>query len=86
MSQKFYSSIATFSLNERQLKVLGKMAVMLPNDYAGGMTNKKYTAITKVSLATVKRDLKELVDLGILVPGEEKGRSTRYQINRDLVV
>ena len=85
MSQKFYSNIANIALNERQLKVLGKMVEKLPDDYTGGLTNKKYTAITKVSIATVKRDIKEMVDQGILIVGEEKGRSTKYQINRSLV-
>jgi Fic family protein len=85
MAQKFYTNISKISLNERQLKVLGKMIKKLPENYTGGLTNKKYTAITKVSLATVKRDLKEMVALGILIPGEEKGRSTNYQINRFLV-
>ncbi|MBT3274663.1 MAG: Fic family protein, partial [Spirochaetales bacterium] len=85
LSQKFYSNIANISLNERQLKVLGKMVEKLPEDLIGGLTNKKYTAITKVSLATVKRDIKEMVDQGILVVGEEKGRSTKYQINRSLI-
>lgn len=85
MSQKFYSNIANISLNERQLKVLGKMVEKLPGYFTGGLTNKKYTAITKVSIATVKRDIKEMVDHGILTVGEEKGRSTKYQINRTLV-
>ena len=61
------------------------MVEKLPEDFTGGLTNKKYTAITKVSIATVKRDIKKMVDLGILVVGEEKGRSTKYQINRSLV-
>ena len=85
MSQKFYCHLAVVSLNKRQLKVLGKMVKMLPEEFAGGLTNRKYTAITKASLATVKRDLKELVDKGILVPGEAKGRSTSYQLNRSLL-
>jgi len=85
MAQKFYTNIADIPLNERQLKALGKMVQKLPEDFDGGMTNKKYSAINKASPATIKRDLKELVDLGILIPGEEGGRSTNYQINRALV-
>jgi len=85
MSQKFYSNIANITLNARQLKVLRKMIEKLPEDFTGGMTNKKYIAITKVSIATVKRDIKEMAEHGILVVGEEKGRSTKYQINRSLV-
>lgn len=85
MAQRFYTNISKIALNERQLKVLEKMVQKLPENFTGGLTNKKYSAITKVSLATVKRDLKEMADLGILIIGEERGRSTNYQINRSLL-
>ena len=49
--------------------------------FEGGLTNKKYRAITKTSSATANRHIKELLDKGIIyeVHGHS-GRSTRYDI------
>ncbi len=58
MAQKFYFNIADISLNERQLKALGKMIQKLPEDFDGGLTNKKYSAINDASQATFKREKK----------------------------
>jgi Fic family protein len=68
------------SLNERQEKVLSRMAEEGPDGFLGGMSAKKYMSITKTSKATATRDLQKLVDIGALrMLGE--GRSTRYEIN-----
>jgi Fic family protein len=79
----FYKSLANFNLNPRQIKVIKKLLDHLPEDFVGGLTNKKYVSITNVSPETAKRDLKELLDLGILLSNEGKGRSTSYRINRN---
>lgn len=79
---EFYNSMAEFALSPRQMKVIKKLLDHLPEDFAGGLTNKKYVSITGVSPETAKRDLKELLDLGILLQNEGKGRSTSYRINR----
>jgi len=67
-------------LNDRHLKVIRKMLNTGLNEFEGGMSAKKYVAITKTSTATATRDLKYLSDIGVLkqIGG---GRSTRYEIN-----
>lgn len=81
---RFYKYHTETNLNERQKKVLKKLLDQLPKDFDGGLTNKKYVSITKVSSETAKRDLKDLVQKGILLLNNEKGRSTSYRLNRDI--
>jgi len=81
---KFYKHHAELNLNERQKKVVKKLLEHLPEDFSGGLTNKKYVAMTKVSPETAKRDIKGLLYKGILLPNEGRGRSTSYRLNRDL--
>ena len=51
-----------------------------PDGFEGGMSAKKYIAITHTSKATATRDLQDMVEQGafILFGG---GRSTKYQAN-----
>ena len=81
---KFYKHFSNVVLNERQQKVIRKLIECLPDDFEGGLTNRKYVSITKVSPETAKRDLKFLVDNNILLKNEGKGRSVSYRINRDI--
>lgn len=67
-------------LNDRQLKVLTRMLEEGPSGFQGGMTAKKYIALTKTSKATATRDLQELTLLGALTT-EGAGRNTRYSVN-----
>lgn len=64
-------------LNQRQVKVIRKILEKGPEGFEGGITAKKYMAITGSSKATATRDLQELFDLGILLK-EGAGRSVRY--------
>lgn len=81
----FYEYYEDKNLNERQIKVLHKMIEALPEDFEGGMNNKKYVSITKVSAETAKRDLRELVEKNVLLPSEKGGRSTSYQLNKSFL-
>ncbi len=81
---RFYQHIANIPLNERELKVIGKLLECYPDDYRGGLTNKKYVSMTKISPETAKRDLKDLVAKQLLIQGAAGGRSTSYQLNREL--
>lgn len=67
-------------LNERHLKVIIRMLNTGMSGFQGGMSQKKYVAITKTSTATATRDLKYLSEIGALkqVGG---GRSTRYEVS-----
>jgi Fic family protein len=66
-------------LSERQLSVLNRMLRDGPHSFEGGMSARKYIAITGVSKATATRDLQEMESLGILkrIGG---GRSTRFEV------
>lgn len=67
-------------LNERQQKVIQRMLENGPDGFEGGMSAKKYIAITGASKATATRDLQYLVEIGALkIIGA--GRSTRYEVN-----
>jgi Fic family protein len=67
-------------LNERQLKAIRKMLDAGPDGFEGGMTAKKYMAITRASKATATRDLQNLVDIqALIITGG--GRSTHYTLN-----
>ena len=67
-------------LNERQLKVIRRMLDEGPRGFEGGMSAKKYIAITKTSKATATRDLQYLSEIGVLKQ-TGGGRSTRYDID-----
>jgi len=66
--------------NERQTKVIHRMLEEGPKGFKGGMSAKKYIAITKTSKASATRDLQYLSEIGALTQ-TGGGRSTRYQVN-----
>ncbi len=69
-------------LNPRQRKVLQRMLAEGPGGFVGGMSPRKYIALTRCSKATATRDLRDLAARGALqVTGG--GRSTRYAIDFD---
>lgn len=67
-------------LNDRQLKAVRRMLKAGPGGFEGGMTAKKYMAITKTPKPTATRDLQDLVTKGVLISAGG-GRSTHYLIN-----
>ena len=66
-------------LNERQLQILRRMLEEGPDGFEGGMSAKKYMAITGASKPTATRDLQDLAEKGIFDP-IGGGRSTRYKV------
>lgn len=68
------------NLNERQMKVVKKLFETGMKGFEGGMSAKKYMAITNTSKATATRDLQHLVEINALkqIGG---GRSVRYELN-----
>jgi len=67
-------------LNDRQIQILRRMLEEGPDGFEGGMSTKKYMAITGASKATATRDLQDLTEKGIFVP-TGGGRSTHYKVN-----
>jgi Fic family protein len=76
---KFFDTYRN-QLNERHLKVIKRMMEEGPEGFKGGMTAKKYIAITKTSKATATRDLQLLVELKVFI-NKGGGRSTYYVLN-----
>ena len=68
------------ALNERQLKVVKRMMKAGVKGFEGGMSAKKYMAITGTSKATATRDLQHLLAIKALKQ-MGSGRSVRYELN-----
>lgn len=67
-------------LNERQLKVVRRMIQAGIKGFEGGMSAKKYVAITAASKATATRDLQHLLAIKALRQ-IGSGRNIRYELN-----
>lgn len=65
------------SMNERQVKMLNKML----DGFDGNLTNKKWASMNDCSPDTALRDIKELVDRGVLISAGAGGRSTHYVLS-----
>jgi Fic family protein len=63
-------------LNDRQRLVLNRLL----DGFQGKLTTSKYAALSKCSHDTALRDIQPLVEKGILVRGQEGGRSTSYAL------
>ena len=79
---RFWSRHKSVDLNERQRKVLNKMLEAGPGRFIGGMTPRKLQSIANAAGATATRDLKELVEKGLMVR-RGAGRSTHYELALD---
>ncbi len=77
---KFWQKHAEAVLNQRQVKVVKRLLEAGPGGFEGGMTNRKYVGLAKVSRETAKRDLADLVERGILKKNQGGGRSVSYSL------
>lgn len=79
---KFWAVYGDVKLNSRQQKVMQKIFSVGADGFVrAGMTNEKYRAITGAPIATATRDLKSLVDHGLLYASGEGKRGLRYFVN-----
>ena len=76
----FWSRWSGASMNERQVKMLNKLL----DGFEGNLTNKKWVAINKCSADTALRDIKELIDRGVLLSAGAGGRSTHYILRDEI--
>jgi Fic family protein len=76
---KFFDRFSN-QLNTRQQKVIVRIFEAGHTGFVGGLSAEKYTKIAKTSASTATRDLKDLVEKGILI---KTGilKSTRYLLN-----
>jgi Fic family protein len=77
---RFWSDQKHAAINERQRKVLNKMLDAGPGRFVGGLTQRKFAAMTGVSPATAWRDIEDLLKKGMIAKGEGAGRSTYYDL------
>jgi Fic family protein len=73
---KLWQRINPTPVNERQRMVINRML----DNFKGHLTTSKYAKLAKCSNDTALRDIRELLDRGIIVKNEGGGRSTSYRL------
>ena len=73
---KLWQKINVAPVNERQRKVINRML----EDFKGYLTTSKYAKLAKCSNDTALRDIRDLLDRGIIVKNSGGGRSTSYRL------
>lgn len=73
---RLWKKINTRPVNERQGKVINRML----DDFKGPLNTSKYARIAKCSKDTALRDIRVLLDRGIIVKNAAGGRSTSYRL------
>ena len=63
-------------VNERQRTVINRML----DGFEGFLSTSKYAKLAKCSTDTALRDIRELLDRGVLLPNPGRGRSTSYRL------
>ena len=76
---EFWRRHALAPLNERQRMVLNRLL----DGFKGNITARKWSTMAKGSIPTAQRDIKELVDLGLLARNEGSGKNTSYRLNAE---
>lgn len=74
---RFWNKWAGTPMNERQIKMMN----LLFDGFVGKLTNAKWAKITKCSSDTALRDIKDLLQRGVLKQENAGGRSTSYAID-----
>jgi len=76
----FWRIHAQTPLNDRQRKVVNKLLDAGRGAFEGGLTTRKYSAMTGVSKITAFRELNRLLELGLIKQNPGKGRSVSYDL------
>jgi Fic family protein len=72
----FWDKHKNTQLNERQRFIINKMF----DNFYGKLTSSKWSKMTKCSTDTALRDIKDLIEKGILKQDDAGGRSTNYEL------
>ena len=67
-------------MTPRQRKVINRLLDAGPGGFAGGMTTRKYAAMTKASRATSYREITDLLNKKMLTQNPGQGRSVSYNL------
>jgi len=71
---RFWGAHASTMLNVRQVKMLNRLL----DGFEGKLTSSKWATMNHCSQDTANRDIRDLIEHGILVRGQAGGRSTSY--------
>ena len=71
---RFWQQVAHIPVNERQRAMLNRLL----NGFEGNLTTSKWARIMKCSQDTALRDIRDLMDHGVLERNPQGGRSTSY--------
>ena len=73
---EFWHRHALMPFNERQRMVVNRFL----DGFEGKLTARKWAAIAKCSMPTAQRDIKELIDRGVLTRNEGGSKNTSYSV------
>jgi len=76
---RFYDTFGG-QMNTRQAKMVSRVFAEGRKGFEGGITTKKYEAITRCPNRTASRDLSDMVQKGIINQLPGGGRTTRYEL------
>ena len=76
----FWQEHAQTILSKNQQKVINRLLEVEQGGFEGGLSTRKYVAMTKTSRATAYRDITDLVKKKILICRKTKGRSVSYDL------
>lgn len=74
---RFWEKHKSANFNDRQRLVLNRLL----DGFEGKLTSSKWAKLTKVSHDTALRDIRVLIELGVLTQAESGGRSTGYNLS-----
>ena len=72
----FWKKHKNTQLNKRQRFIINKLF----DNFFGKLTSSKWAKMTKISADTALRDIKDLIEKGVLKQDEAGGRSTNYEL------
>lgn len=78
---EFWRKNKDSTIGARQKKVINKLLDAGKNKFKGGLTTRKYMAITKMSRRTAVREIQDLLGKNMLKQNKGEGRSVSYDIN-----
>jgi len=73
---RLWKHVSPLGVNNRQRKVVNRML----DGFDGFLTTSKYAKLAKCSQDTALRDVRELLEYGVLVQNPGGGRSTSYRL------
>ncbi|MGA7905457.1 MAG: hypothetical protein WCA06_22740 [Terrimicrobiaceae bacterium] len=73
---KIWERINQAPVNDRQRKVINRLL----DGFEGKLSTSKYAKLAKCSADTALRDIKNLLERGVLIQGEGGGRNTSYHL------